>query len=70
MMNLTSTIVFAFHLQSNHFGELAGKRITNNAYYTHCATRNHGERQCVVTGDNIEVAWLVLDDFVNLLQIA
>ena len=70
MVNLTGGIVLAAHLQTYHLRELLRERIADDADDTHSTAGNHGEGERVVTGDDIEVAGLVLDDLVDLLEIA
>ena len=68
-MNLAGRIILTLHLQTDHLGEFARQGIANNADDADCTTGYHGERQCIVARDDVEVAWLVLDDFIHLLQI-
>ena len=69
VVNLAGSIVLATHLQANHLRELLGQGITDDADDTYCSARHHRERQRVVAADDVEGARLVLDDFVDLLQI-
>ena len=70
VVNLACSIVLTTELQADHLGELLGQGVANNANHAHGTTADHGEGERIIATDDIEVLWLVLDDFIYLLQIA
>ncbi len=69
-MNLAGRLILAPHLQAYHLRELLRQRIADDRDDADGTARHHRECQRVVAGDNVEVAWLVLDNLVYLFQVA
>ena len=70
MVYLAGRIILTTHLEPYHFRELFGQRIAYDRNDADSTTRHHWESQGIVTTDYIEVTWLVLDNLINLFQIA
>ena len=70
MVDLAGRVVLAAHLQADHLGELLRYGVTDDRDDTYSTAADHRERERVVAGDDVEVARLVLNDLIDLFEIA